>query len=146
MGMSPMHARLLHMYTRLRDVGHSCKMDNLFNSVNFARQAFAFSSKVTNFNEVLIGNEHYDSKGDLPHHDELALKKDAEEWGADTIGCCPPALPPLSAAAALLAQTPAQDPMAKTNANGMKMTVAILEAELRKRGQKTSGTKCPMQN
>ena len=61
--------RLLHMYTRLRDVGHGCKMDNLFNSVNFARQAFAFSSKVTNFNEVLIGNKHYDSKEDLPHYD-----------------------------------------------------------------------------
>ena len=36
--------------------------------------------------------------------------------------------------------------MAKTDANGMKMTVAILEAELRKRRQKTSGTKGPMQH
>ena len=67
MGMSPMHARLLHIYTGLRDTGHSCKIDNLFNSVNFARQVFALPSKVANFNEVLIGSENYDSKEDLPH-------------------------------------------------------------------------------
>ena len=46
MGMSPTHARLLHMFSKLRDVGHSCKMDNLFNSVNLARQAFALVQKV----------------------------------------------------------------------------------------------------
>ena len=46
MGMSPMHARLLHMYSGLRDVGHSCKMENLFNSVKFARQAFALPAMV----------------------------------------------------------------------------------------------------
>ena len=70
MGMSPMHARLLHIYTGLCDTGHSCKIDNLFNSVNFARQVFVLPSKVANFNEVLIGSENYDSKEDLPYYDK----------------------------------------------------------------------------
>ena len=46
MGMSLMHARLLHMYSGLRDVSHSCKIDNLFNLVNLPHQSFALPAKV----------------------------------------------------------------------------------------------------
>ena len=46
MGLSPMHARLMHMYSNLREVGHKNKMDNLFNSVNLAQPAFSLPQKV----------------------------------------------------------------------------------------------------
>ena len=36
-GMCPMHARLLHMFGNLKEAGHRCKMDNLFNSVSLVR-------------------------------------------------------------------------------------------------------------
>jgi len=45
-GMCPMHARLLHMFGNLREVGHQCKMDNLFNSVSLARAAYMLQTKV----------------------------------------------------------------------------------------------------
>ena len=45
-GMCPMHARLLHMFSNLRDVGHRCNMDNTFNSVNLARAGYALPTKV----------------------------------------------------------------------------------------------------
>ena len=41
-----MHARLLHMFSGLNDVGHKVKMDNLFNSVRLARESFALPQKV----------------------------------------------------------------------------------------------------
>ena len=46
MGLSPMHARLMHMYSNLDDPGHECNMDNLFNSVNFARAAYSLPQRV----------------------------------------------------------------------------------------------------
>ena len=45
-GMSPLHARVLHMLEQLRDKGHRCKMDNLFNSVRLAREAYHLPQKV----------------------------------------------------------------------------------------------------
>jgi hypothetical protein len=45
-GMCPMHARLLHMFEKFPDVGHRVKMDNLFVSVNLAREAYALHNKV----------------------------------------------------------------------------------------------------
>ncbi len=36
----PMHCCLLHMFGNLRDSGHRCKMDNLFNSANLACAAY----------------------------------------------------------------------------------------------------------
>ena len=39
-GLSPLHSRLMHMFSRLKDDGHECNMDNLYNSVNFARAAY----------------------------------------------------------------------------------------------------------
>ncbi len=44
--MCPMHAHLLHMFEKFRDVGHYCKMDNLFMSVNLAREAYALPTRV----------------------------------------------------------------------------------------------------
>jgi len=44
-GFCPMHSRLLHMFQNLTEVGHECKMDNLFNSVNLARAAYTFPRK-----------------------------------------------------------------------------------------------------
>ena len=41
MGLSPLHCRLMHMFCRLKDDGHVCNMDNLYNSVNFARAAYS---------------------------------------------------------------------------------------------------------
>merc|ERR1739845_296481 len=40
-GLSPLHARLMHMFSRLDDDGHECNMDNLYNSVKFARHAYS---------------------------------------------------------------------------------------------------------
>ena len=40
MGLAPLHCRLMHMFSRLDDQGHECNMDNLYNSVNFARAAY----------------------------------------------------------------------------------------------------------
>jgi hypothetical protein len=45
-GFCPMHAQLLHMFSNLREDGHWCKMDNLFNSVNLARAAYSLSTRV----------------------------------------------------------------------------------------------------
>ena len=45
-GFCAMHARLLHMFENLPDVGHQCKMDNLFVSVLLARAAYSLPSKV----------------------------------------------------------------------------------------------------
>ena len=45
-GLSPMHARLMHMFSQLEEQGHECNMDNLFNSVKFARAAFSLPQKV----------------------------------------------------------------------------------------------------
>eukprot|EP00956_Cyclotella_meneghiniana_P025071 scaffold51490_cov40-Cyclotella_meneghiniana.AAC.2 len=46
MGMCPMHGRLMHMFECFRDVGHRVKMDNLFVSVNLAREAYSLKQKV----------------------------------------------------------------------------------------------------
>ena len=46
MGLSPMHARLLHMFSNFPDTGHRVKLDNLFVSVNLARQAYSLPQKV----------------------------------------------------------------------------------------------------
>ena len=40
MGLSPLHTRLMHMFSRLDDQGHEVNMDNLYNSVNFACASF----------------------------------------------------------------------------------------------------------
>ena len=40
-GLSPLHARLMHMFSRLEDDGHEVNMDNLYNSVKFARHAYS---------------------------------------------------------------------------------------------------------
>lgn len=45
-GSSPMHGRLLHMFDGFVDSGHRVKMDNLFVSVNLAREAFTLKSRV----------------------------------------------------------------------------------------------------
>ena len=41
-----MHARLLHMFSNFPDTGHRVKLDNLFVSVNLARQAYSLPQKV----------------------------------------------------------------------------------------------------
>jgi hypothetical protein len=45
-GFCPMHCRLLHMFGNLRESGHGCKMDNLFNSVKLAQAAFCLNKPV----------------------------------------------------------------------------------------------------
>ncbi len=45
-GFCPMHCHLIHMFKNLKDIGHECKMDNLFNSVNLARAAYSLPQKV----------------------------------------------------------------------------------------------------
>ncbi|MFM8621986.1 MAG: hypothetical protein ACKOB3_01190, partial [Holophagaceae bacterium] len=45
-GYSPMHCRLLHMFKNLRESGHQCKMDNLFNSVKLAQAAYCLPNPV----------------------------------------------------------------------------------------------------
>ena len=35
-GFCPMHCQLLHMFAKLLESGHGCKMDNLFHSVKLA--------------------------------------------------------------------------------------------------------------
>ena len=46
LGMSPMHARLLHMFGNLTDIGHEPSMDNLFHSVLFSRMSYSIPQKV----------------------------------------------------------------------------------------------------
>jgi hypothetical protein len=46
MGFCPMHCRLLYMFKNLRESGHRCKMDNLFNSVKLARAAYCLPNPV----------------------------------------------------------------------------------------------------
>jgi hypothetical protein len=41
-----MHCRLIHMFQHLRESGHRCKMDNLFNSVKLAQAAYSLSNPV----------------------------------------------------------------------------------------------------
>ena len=41
-----MHCRLIHLWRRLKDTGHLCKLDNLFNSVNLARTAYCLPQRV----------------------------------------------------------------------------------------------------
>ena len=45
-GLCPMHARLLHMFENLPDIGHEPSMDNLFHSVLFSRMAHSIPQKV----------------------------------------------------------------------------------------------------
>ena len=40
MGLAPLHCRLMHMFSCLNDQGHKCNMNNLYNSINFARTAY----------------------------------------------------------------------------------------------------------
>ncbi len=58
----PMHCRLLHMFPNLRDSGHQCKMDNLFNSVNLACAEYhrqtASEYQVTAGTGVLMALKH----------------------------------------------------------------------------------------
>ena len=44
--MCAMHARLLHMFGNLKTQCHWCNMDNLFNSVNLAREAYYLWTRV----------------------------------------------------------------------------------------------------
>ncbi len=46
LGLLPMHARLLHMFEKFRDLHHSVNMENLFNSVNFTIAAATCKTKV----------------------------------------------------------------------------------------------------
>ena len=46
MGLSPLHARMMHMFSRLDDNGHTCYLDNLYNSVKFARAAYSLEVPV----------------------------------------------------------------------------------------------------
>ena len=45
-GYCPMHCRLLNMFKNLRESGHRCKMDNLFNSVKLAHAAYCLPNPV----------------------------------------------------------------------------------------------------
>ncbi len=45
-GYCPMHCRLIHMFMNLRESGHHCKMDNLFNSVKLAQAAYSLPNPV----------------------------------------------------------------------------------------------------
>jgi len=45
-GFCPMHCRLLHMFSNLRESYHTCTMDNLFNSVKLARAAYSLPKPV----------------------------------------------------------------------------------------------------
>ena len=45
-GLCPMHCRLVHMFGNLRESGHGCKMDNLFNSVRLAQAAYSLPKPV----------------------------------------------------------------------------------------------------
>ncbi len=40
-GMCPMHCCLLHMFENFDDVGHHCKIDNPFMSINLARESYS---------------------------------------------------------------------------------------------------------
>ena len=46
MGMCVMHSRLLHIFVNLKTQGHWCNMDNLFNSVKLAREAYSLWARV----------------------------------------------------------------------------------------------------
>ena len=41
MGLAPLHARMMHMFSQLEDDGREVNMDNLYNSVKFSRVAFS---------------------------------------------------------------------------------------------------------
>ena len=45
-GYCPMHCRLLHMFSNLRESYYTCSMDNLFNSVKLARAAYSLPKPV----------------------------------------------------------------------------------------------------
>ncbi len=45
-GYCPMHCWLIHMYMHLRESGHICKMDNLFNSVKLAQATYSLPNPV----------------------------------------------------------------------------------------------------
>ncbi len=45
-GFCPMHCRLIYIFGNLTDIGHKCKMENLFNSVNLASAAYSLPQKV----------------------------------------------------------------------------------------------------
>ena len=45
-GYCPMHCRLLHMFSNLRESYHTCTMDNLFNSGKLARAAYSLPKPV----------------------------------------------------------------------------------------------------
>jgi hypothetical protein len=45
-GYCPMYCWLIHMYMHLRESGHRCKMDNLFNSVKLAQAAYSLPNPV----------------------------------------------------------------------------------------------------
>jgi hypothetical protein len=45
-GYCPMHCQLLHMFKNLRESGHRCKMDNLFNPVKLAQAAYSLPNPV----------------------------------------------------------------------------------------------------
>ncbi len=73
-GMCPMHCWLLHMFGNFRDVGHYVKMDNLFMSVNFAREAYALPTR------VLIHGVICKSKRGVP---ECVLQEEKKGKAAD---------------------------------------------------------------
>jgi hypothetical protein len=45
-GLCPMHCRIVHMFGNLRESGHGCKMDNLFNSVKLCQAAYCLQKPV----------------------------------------------------------------------------------------------------
>ena len=45
-GYCPMHCRVLHMFSNLREHYHCCTMDNLFNSVKLAHAAYSLPKPV----------------------------------------------------------------------------------------------------
>ncbi len=45
-GYCQMHCRILHMFMNLRESGHRCTMDSLFNSVKLAQAAYSLPNPV----------------------------------------------------------------------------------------------------
>ncbi len=58
-GMCPMHCELLHMLERFPDVGHYCKMDNLFIGVDLAWEAYLLQTQVLVHGVVLKLNHSF---------------------------------------------------------------------------------------
>ena len=73
-GMCPMHSRLMHMFENLTESGHQVKMDNLFVSVNLAREAYSLPQKV-----MIHGVIRQHQRGVPPIVFQEPIKRKAEE-------------------------------------------------------------------